>query len=58
MSGNVLRLQPPLTISTAHLRDGFARVEAAIDEVLAGYEPAPIPFVPAGMGSRAGRVIK
>ena len=41
MSGNVLRLQPPLTISTAHLRDGFARVEAAIDEVLAGYEPAP-----------------
>lgn len=42
MSGNVLRLQPPLTISGEHLRDGFARLEGAIDEVLTGYEPAPI----------------
>ena len=42
MSGNVLRLQPSLTIRTEHLREGFARLEAAIDEVLAGYVPDPV----------------
>ena len=42
MSGNVLRIQPPLTISTEHLRGGFARLEAAIDDVAAGYEPDPM----------------
>ena len=42
MSGNVLRLQPPLTIGAGHLRDGFSRLESAIDAVLAGYVPDPI----------------
>lgn len=42
VSGNVLRIQPPLTIGTKYLRDSFARLEAAIDEVQAGYVPDPI----------------
>ena len=42
MSGNVLRIQPPLTIGSKHLRDCFERLESAIDEVLAGYAPDPI----------------
>ncbi len=42
MSGNVLRLQPPLTITAEHLRDGFSRLESAIDDVLAGYLPDPV----------------
>lgn len=42
VSGNVLRLQPPLTIRPESLREGFRRLEEAIDEVLAGYEPDPL----------------
>ena len=42
MSGNVLRLQPPLTIRRDHLLEGFRRLETAIDEVLAGYLPDPV----------------
>ena len=39
MSGNVLRLQPPLTIRPESLENGFDRLEQAIDKVLAGVEP-------------------
>lgn len=42
MSGNVLRIQPPLTIGEASLREGFERLDAAVDEVLAGYVPDPL----------------
>lgn len=42
MSGNVLRLQPPLNIRAHHLCEGFRQLEAAIDDVLRGYEPNPM----------------
>lgn len=42
MSGNALRIQPPLTISPQQLQDGFACLEAAINDVLAGYMPDPV----------------
>lgn len=37
VSGNVLRIQPPLTISKEHLTKGFQRLECAIEDIDSGY---------------------
>lgn len=37
VSGNVLRLQPPLTIQKEHLTEGFQKLEYAMEEIASGY---------------------
>lgn len=37
VSENVLRIQPPLTISKEHLTEGFRILESAIDDIAFGY---------------------
>ncbi len=38
VAGNVLRLQPPLTVSEAHLVRGFELLEGAMEDIASGYE--------------------